>query len=452
MERRDQLSKASFEAASSGHRVRGERLPAFERLRVAAREETNLLFNNLMCQMKVDFLKAVYHELSARKASGLDGMTKQRYGANLEANLKELETRLHQGSYQPAPSRQTFIPKGDGDVRPIAISNFEDKIVQGAVARILETLYEPIFIGSSLGFRPRRGCQQAVRKVYHLLKKGERPYLVDGDIEKFFDSMDHQRLMAFLRRRITDRRFLRLVWRLLRNGMVKQEGEVEENQEGSPQGSVVSPLLANIYLHYVLDTWFEEEGTSHHQTMVRYADDTLFCFKDRVKAQDFLKRLQDRLRENQLQLNQDKTRIVDFRRGGQEVFDFLGFTFYWGKDRRQKTLLKLKTKAKRLRESIQAFKTWIQTNRNRHKLKALWKMAAQKLRGHYAYFGVTFNQKVYFYYLICIRLLYKWLNRRSQKRSMSWEQFHHRLRLKPLPKPWGCKSLNLTQGVFDFAV
>ena len=451
MERRGREKRKSQRQASFGHRAKTTMTPRLMRLRLLAREAPELCFKTVHHLLKVELLEAAFHRLDERKAVGLDGVSKDRYARNLAANLLDLEDRIQRGAYKPTLARQVLIPKANGKTRPIAISAFEDKVVQMAVAMIMDSLYEPLFKDVSTGFRPRRGCQDAIGKVYHLLKRNYRPYVVDCDIKAFFDSMNHDKLMEFVGKRISDQRFLRLIRRLLRMGVMTQEGE-ESNRVGSPQGSVVSPILANIYLHYVIDTWFEETHKKYDQQMVRYADDTVFCFRDTQAAHTFLESLKVRLRENHLELNEDKTKIVEFRKEGPNRFNFLGFTFYWGNTQQRTKLLKTKTEAGKLRKAILEFKLWIRTCRNRYPLKDLWKMAAEKLNGHYAYYGTTVNNKLGFYYFTCMKLLQKWLNRRSQKKSMGWTAFQERLRLFPLPKPWGCKLVQLNQGVLDYAI
>jgi group II intron reverse transcriptase/maturase len=331
------------------------------------------------------------------------------------------------------------------------VSNFEDKIVQKAVADILEALYEPLFLHYSLGFRPRQGCHSAIRRSYHLLKEGRRSHVVDVDIEKFFNSMNHGRLMEFLQQRISDPRFLRLIAKLLRVGILV-EGQTVDNKVGSPQGSIVSPILANIYLHHVLDTWFQKRFASHCRQMVRYADDAIFCFQKESEAKAFLESLRGRMEENHLRLNETKTKMVNFEPDQHQVFHLLGFTFYWAKDRKKNILLKVKTQAERLRAKIHEFKLWIKQNRSRYRTRVLWKKAAEKLRGHYAYYGITFNSKVNFFYQASLKLLFKWLNRRSQKKSMDWPKFSRKLQHHPLPKPWSYKLAKLDQGVFSYAI
>lgn len=452
MERRGREKRKSDQKASSGHCAIPAMTLRLMRLKLLAREAPELCFKTVHHLLKVELLEVAFHRLDEKKAVGLDGITKGRYARHLKDNLLDLEGRIQRGAYRPLPAKQVMIPKADGRMRPIAISALEDKIVQRAVAMVLEALYEPLFYEISTGFRPKRGAPDAIHKVYRLLKRNNRPYVVDCDIKSFFDSMNHDQLIEFVGKRISDERFLRLIRRMLRMGVMTQDGNVEANEVGSPQGSVVSPILANIYLHYVIDTWFEETHNTYEQRMVRYADDTVFCFKDQQAAEFFLQSLKLRLKENHLELNEDKTRIVDFRKEEPNRFDFLGFTFYWGKTKEKFKILKAKTSAKKLRSAISSFKTWIKGCRNRYRLKVLWIKAAEKINGHYAYYGTTVNNKLGFYFYTCVQLLFKWLNRRSQKKSFSWIAFQQRLRTFPLPKPWGCRLLDLNQEMLDVGV
>lgn len=377
-------------------------------------------------------------------------MTKSRYGKELEANLGRLQDQLHKGSYHPLPARQVFIPKANGKMRPLAISSLEDKIVQKSVADILMVLYEPLFVEDSLGFRPKRGCHTALQRLYHWLKDGTRPYVVDVDIEKFFDSVDHGRMIQILQKRISDPRFLRLIRKLMKAGVMK-DGEAVPHTMGTPQGSVVSPILANIYLHEALDLWFKENYENGFQKMVRYADDVIFCFKREEDAVNFHQAVGKRLEEYGLKINEEKSRVVSFKLKDHNIFNFLGMTFYRGSDRKRRPFLKLKTQAEKFRRSIQAFTGWIKANRNRYKLKVLWREARAKILGHYAYYGVTLNRRLGSYYFLCLKALFKWLNRRSQKRSITWDEFRKRLRQFPLPKPWGHECINIRQGVLNHA-
>lgn len=418
---------------------------AFWRLSQSAKSQPQKAYDNLMCQLKTELLHRSFHSLDSHKAKGIDGMTKARYGRELDNNLGRLQDQLHKGSYHPLPARQVFIPKANGKRRPLAISSLEDKVVQKAVADILMVLYEPLFTEASLGFRPKRGCQTALSRLYGWMKEGIRPYVVDVDIEKFFDSVDHERMMTILQKRISDPRFLRLIRKLMKAGIMVN-GEAVPNTLGTPQGSIVSPILANIYLHDVLDEWFHKHYGNHYQKMVRYADDVVFCFKRREDAEGFFQDLDNRLKEQGLNLSREKSRVVSFRPEDGNTFNFLGMTFYWGRTRQHQPLLKLKTQTEKFRKSIQAFTAWIKENRNRYKLRVLWEEAKAKLRGHYAYYGVAFNRRVQSYYFLCTKILFKWLNRRSQKTSMTWQEFLRRKARNPLPVPWGYQCLNIAQG------
>ena len=510
MERRGWQDKAGCKVTPTAHSSRMEVSQAFIWFTVKARQ-TDTIFNNLLHQIDVTLLRCAFNSLGKSKAKGVDGITKSRYGENLELNLADLHARIHENQYRTKPSRVIQIPKANGKLRPIAISTIEDKIVQRAVTMILETIYEPVFLDSSLGacrsilqkrkfqwrrlseedeqknrrrscsyvdgffaksdeagrmpmkfaageysdrllgFRPKRGCHKAIQKVYQLLGSGRRPYVIDVDIEKFFNSMNHKRLMEFLRLKINDRRFLHLVGKLLRT-MVREDGLDVINEVGSPQGSIVSPILANIYLHYVLDEWFEKIGAGHYQRMVRYADDVIFCFRDEDKAREFKPTLQKRLEEYGLGLNEEKTKIVLFEKGAHEAFHFLGFTFYWGKDRKRNVYLKVKTQAEKLRMKLAEIKVWLKKIRNRMSLNNIISELKMKLSGHYAYYGIETNSKTWVFYNLCLKLLFKWINRRSQKRSYSWKGFMDRLKHSPLPKPFLANKFSFAQDIFAFAI
>jgi RNA-directed DNA polymerase len=271
------------------------------------------------------------------------------------------------------------------------------------------------------------------------------------DIEKFFNSVNHERLIEILSKRIEDGHFLRLIRRMLRNSILSEDGEIRATERGTPQGAPISPILANIYLHFCLDTWFDENWAIHGQ-MVRYADDAVFVFTHQEKAEEFKEALKIRLQEfGNLALNEDKSGILKFdSRKPEGELPFLGFNLYWGKaGRNGKSLLKVKTAPKKLANAMAQFSDWIKANRGRKKLDDLWDLAAAKLRGHYSYYGVSFNHpKLNHFYFACTQALFKWLNRRSQKRSFTWERFSRRLMFKPLPKPTpGAQLIDITRGL-----
>lgn len=402
--------------------------------RAAKKEER---FNNLFCHLSVENLREAFRNLEKSKAAGIDGMTKRGYAVNLEENLQLLMQRLHKGTYRPQPRKRVEIPKTDGRTRPIAISAFEDKLVEWTVARILSLVYEPLFIESSYGFRPRRGAHGAIGLAYRTLKDDERPYVVEIDLKSFFDTVPQKKLMNLMRRRITDRRLRSLIGRFLQAGILQETGEISTSETGTAQGSIISPILANVYLHYCLDEWFLREHASRHAVIVRYADDAIFLFKDREHAGRFSAELKTALERCGLALNEEKSGIVDFRKHQGNVFHFLGFTFYWGKDHNaDRCQLKVKTEKRRLYKKIGEFADWIKKVRSRLTLDDIWNLAAAKLTGHYQYYGVSSNRpKLNQFYHIVVNYLFKWLNRRSQRKSFSWERFLRRLRLNPLPTP-----------------
>jgi RNA-directed DNA polymerase len=401
----------------------------------AARERQSERFTSLMHHFCETNLRRAFQELSGSKAPGIDRVTKDQYRKDLDGNIEALARALREGSYRPRPSRQVLIPKPQGGSRPLAVGCLEDKIVQTLAARILEAVFEPIFSRQSYGFRHGKSAHQAVGRLYETIHdRKDACVVVEMDIEKFFDSVDHDWLMDKLATRIVDPNFLRLIRTLLRADVLQASGELTPTELGTPQGSPVSPVLANIYLHFLLDEWFRQ---NHHASgrMVRYADDAVFVFEDLVTAEKFRAALVERMAEGKLRLNLGKSSIVPFsRRRAQGTVAFLGFELYWGRDAARKRLLKLKTQPKRFSRSVSAFTDWIKTARNRMKLDRLWQGARARLLGHFNYFGVRYNSaKLDHFYHLCVGALFKWLNRRSQRRSFTWQQFERRLAFLPLP-------------------
>jgi group II intron reverse transcriptase/maturase len=382
-------------------------------------------------------LRQAFQELDGSKAPGIDRVTKEHYRKDLDSNVAALAKSIREGSYRPLPSRQVLIPKPQGGTRPLAVGSLQDKVVQTLAARILEAVFEPLFSPRSYGFRPRKTAHQAVGRLNESISLSQDTCtVVEMDIEKFFDSVNHETLMQNLQTRIVDPKFLRLIRTLLRADVLKVDGLTQATMLGTPQGSPVSPVLANIYLHYLLDAWFEENHAPSGR-MVRYADDAVFIFKNGKTAERFRTELMARLAEGDLKLNLDKSAIVPFsRRSPKGTIAFLGFELYWGRDAAKRRVLKLKTQPKRLGRSICSFTDWIKAYRNKWRLDDLWRLARSKIAGHYNYYGVRSNSaKLSHFYFACVGALFKWLNRRSQKHSFSWEQFERRLRLNPLPRP-----------------
>jgi RNA-directed DNA polymerase len=424
-----------------------------------ARSNPTEAFTALMHHFSVDNLRACFAALDGRKAPGGDGVSKDDYGQHLESNLQALHDKLCQQSYRPQPVRRVEIPKADGSMRPLGISCTEDKIVQEMVRRVLDAIYEPVFLDTSYGFRPGRSAHDALRRLNQELMSEPVNWIVDLDLAQFFDTMPHKEILAVLSTRIKDKKFLRLVARLLKAG-IQTPGGVVYDELGSPQGSIVSPVIANAFLDTVLDQWFATVVKRYcrgYCALLRYADDSLAVFELEEDARRFMRVLPLRLGKFGLRLNQAKTHLLPFgkRHAWQALktkerlptFEFLGFTHFWGKSRRGVVRLKRKTAKRRFRRALVAMNYWLRTERNARTLPDLWRAIAGKLRGHFNYFGVTDNSPALGQFAYAVhRLVFKWLNRRSQRRSFTWEQFARYRARYPLPQPGPVVSLNPVWG------
>lgn len=421
------------------------------RIAQKAHDEPGLRFVNLFHPMKVELLRECFEDLRKDAAPGMDEMTKTAYAQDLETRLTDLEKRLHQMSYRPLPVRRVYIPKpGTDKVRPLGIPGLEDKLVQRAMVRVLEKIYEQDFIDDSYGFRPDRDCHDALRALSQTVEEGDIEWIVEADIKGFFDHVDHSHLMAFLDRRVGDPRMQRMVKRFLIAG-ITEDGIFSASDEGTPQGGVISPLLANLYLHHVLDTWFEQRfrpTCRGRARLIRYADDFVVCFQFRAEAEDFQRCLVKRLAEFGLEVEPTKTKVIAFgptatmaaQHKGQskpETFDFLGFTHYCSRSRDGKRFrMKRRTSSKRIRVKLAAFAQWLRDNRAKLKTRELWNQACGKIRGHYQYYGISDNfASLKAFGHAVERLLFKWLNRRGGKKRMSWEKFRKMAARFPLPRP-----------------
>jgi group II intron reverse transcriptase/maturase len=423
----------------NGNKIRGVQgtllLSRWLRISLRVHKDTSCVFNNLLHHINVQTLREAYNAMDKSKALGVDKVSKEAYGKNLEANLENLYTRIRNGSYKPSPKREVLIPKANGKTRPIEIACFEDKLVDVVVSKILSAVYEPLFIRNSFGFRQHKSAHGAIEACYYSLKDNKRPFVVEVDFSNFFNTIPHDRLMSMVKKKIADYRFNGLIRRFLKSSTVKSDGSLHKNSCGTPQGGVMSPILANIYLNEVVDQWFLKNYGSYNNIIVRYADDAVFFFKKENDAKDFMLQFKARIEAFGLSLNMDKTKTVNFSKSKENSFNFLGFTLYWGKQNKRRAL-KVKTQKDKLSRSFKAFYEWIKTNRNRMKLKELWSIAKSKLQGHYNYFGYWMNrQKLVHFYSEAIKALFKWLNRRSQKSSYTWESFSTRLEFNPLPMP-----------------
>jgi group II intron reverse transcriptase/maturase len=399
-------------------------------------------FCSLMHHYNSESLERCFNELDKNKAVGIDKVNKDLYAKNLKENIEKLLFRMKRMSYRPGPVRQTMIPKASGGMRPLGISNFEDKIFQKMTQKILESIYDPIFKESSYGFRPRRGCHDAIKALSNYLYKNEVETVIDVDIKGYFDSIDHKLLEEFLRKKIEDPKFMRYIIRMFKSGVLTK-GELKTSYEGVPQGSICSTVLANVFAHYVIDLWIEETVKPHCVGKIgyfRYADDLVICCRDKQDAVKIKRALKNRLEKYKLELNMEKTKEVPFSRRAYEkgikqgIFDFLGFTFYIGKSRKGNSTVKLKTSGKRKRAKLKNVGKWAREIRNRYKLHIIWKKFIVKLRGHIQYYGVSHNFKnVNEFSCQSIRILFKWLNRRSQKRSFTWESWGLYMKIFPAP-------------------
>jgi RNA-directed DNA polymerase len=442
-------------ATPSTHRGGATATTGIESIARRARREPGATYTALIHHFTVENLRACFEALEGTKAPGIDGVTKARYGEHLEDNLQALHQKLRQMAYRPQPVRRVEIPKEDGTTRPLGISCTEDKIVQELTRRILEAIYEPGFCETSYGFRPGRSCHDALRRLNREVMSAPVNWIADLDLAQFFDTMPHTDILAVLAERIKDRRFLRLIARMLKAG-VQTPGGLVQDELGSPQGSIVSPIIANVFLNKVLDQWVATTVKAHcrgYVELIRYADDTLLVFEREDDAQRVMRVLPLRLAKFGLRLNAQKTRLVPFGKraarralnAGQRppTLDFLGLTHYWGRSRRGLVRLKRKTSKKRLRRALVAINQWLRQERNERTLPDLWQAMSRKMRGHFNYFGVTDNSPALWQFDHAVRrLVFKWLNRRSQRRSFSWESFRRYEARHPLPRPGPLVSLN----------
>ena len=419
------------------------------RIAEKARRDTSCQFTSLFHLMTVELLRGCFMRLKDAAASGIDGVTKEAYAQDLEANLSNLVNRLHRMSYIPQAVKRVYIPKAGGKKqRPIGIPTLEDKLVQSGMVRIMQAIYEQDFIDDSYGFRPGRGCHDALRALSRTVEHGAVNYIVEADIRGFFDHVNQDTLMLFLNHRIADKRILRYIKRFLKAG-ISEDGMYRASERGTPQGGSISPLLANIYLHYALDLWFERrfrKGCAGDARMIRYADDFVVCFQQECDAKRFRVEMEERLNRFSLEIAPEKTKVLEFGAYAQqhakdrgekaETFDFLGFTHYCSRTRNGRRFrMKRKTVGKRFTAKVKAVKHWLKQNRTLPTAELMQRLSA-KLSGHYAYYGVTDNGGGIgrFYYEVC-RLLHTWLNRRGKRGCCSWEKFTLLLQRFPLPTP-----------------
>lgn len=428
--------------ATSAVRMTGQSWQTFLRaIADKAQRDRNHRLGDLYRQLNQSSLRQSFYLLRKEAASGVDGVTFQEYEKNLEDNLAHLVERLKRKSYHARLVRRKYIPKGPGKLRPLGIPVLEDKLLQCGAAQILMAIYEADFLPCSYGYRPRRGPHTAVRELTDELHWGKHNFVVEADIKGFFDHLQHDKLLELLGRRIQDGALLRLIRKWLKAGILEEDGKVLHPELGTPQGGVISPVLANVYLHYVLDEWFEETVRKANRgqcRLFRFADDFVACFEYRHEAAAFEQALKGRLAQYGLEVAPDKTKRIRFGRNGGPYngrFDFLGFEFRWEADRKGRPTVKRRTSRKKLRGAVQRMGEWLRTHRHR-KLPELMKTLAAKLRGHWNYYGVIGNSQSLNQYEYQVHgLLYKWLNRRSQKRSYTWKALDRAMERFRVPRP-----------------
>lgn len=407
-------------------------------------------FTTLAYLLKPDYLKDCYQELKTGKAAGIDGQRKEDY-TEVEINraIENTVARMKAKKYKPKPVRRVYIEKANGKLRPLGIPAVIDKVVQLGIKKILEAIYEPCFLNCSYGFRPQRNCHQALKAVHTMVMTKPINWLIDVDIKSFFDNVNHQWMIECLNQKINDPRFRSIIIKFLKAGVIA-EGKYYETDKGTPQGGILSPLLANIYLHYVLDLWFEHQERKNikgYSQLIRYADDFIIGAQTKPEAHQILQDLKERLKKFGLEVSTEKTQIIEFGRYATEnaknrgkrkpeTFDFLGFTHYCSKSNNDNFLMKAKTSSQKMNQKLKATNQWLKAIRNQVKIKDIWPVIGAKLQGHYNYYGINCNlYELKNYYYRTIRLTYKWLNRRSQKQSFNWNKFNQYLNRYPLPQP-----------------
>jgi group II intron reverse transcriptase/maturase len=422
-------------------------LTELESIAARARREPTGTFVNLMHMLSAEFLADCFQELRRRAAPGVDGASWEAYAAELPQHLARLVDWLKRGQYWPQPVRRVYIPKDERGRRPLGIPTIQDKLVQLAMVKILTAIFEGDFLPVSYGYRPGRDAHQALRALETALMTCPMTTVIEVDIKGFFDSVDHAKLLICLQQRVGDRKFLRLVERFLKAG-VMEEGRYQETEQGTPQGGILSPILSNIFLHYALDRWFTRQVVPRlagDATLFRYADDFVICTQDAEEARWLLGAIRERFARCGLAVSEEKTRLLSFgrkawerwRKGGgkPQTFDFLGFTHYVGTSRKGTYKVGRVTSRKKFRRSLKALKAWLKGVRNLP-LRDWWSLLAVKVRGHIQYYGVSGNfPALARYYDRALQLVVRALARRSQRSGNLWPWLHRYLKRFPLPRP-----------------
>ena len=421
-------------------------LPSLRGIARKAKQTPTHRFGNLSGCLTEAHLKHAFSRMNKKAASGVDKVTYLDYRENLAVNLADLIDRLKRDRYKAKLVKRKHISQAPGKTRPLGLPVFEDKMLQTTAADLLSAIYEQDFYDFSYGYRPKRGARQAADDLNVRLQFGRFGYVVEADIKGFFGHIDHKILLEFIERRVADKRFIRLIAKWLKAGILEEDGQVVHPEEGTPQGGSVSPILANIYLHYVIDEWFEEVVKSHcdgEAIICRYADDFVCAFQYSRDADRFYKVLPKRLEKFNLQVAKDKTMRIRFSRfqpGLKNRFAFLSFEFYWSKDKAGKLRLFRRTARNRLQSTKRDYSEFIKKSRHLRTPELIDKLT-QKLRGHYNYFGAVGNHNdLYRVYFDAVGMLYKWLNRRSGRKSMTWAKLKRMIAFRALAKPV-CKAI-----------
>ena len=413
-----------------------------------AAKEPQRKFVNILYLVNEGSLKANFYSLGRKRAVGVDSVSWQEYEERLDANIDNLLERMKRMGYRPQPAKRVYIPKDKNGKRPLGIPTVEDKVVQKTMSQIMEAIYEQDFYDLSYGFRPGKNCHQALKRVGEIINFKPINHVIEADIKGFFDAVEHEKLMELIRKRIADKKFLRYIVRFLKAGYI-ESGLLKEAKQGTPQGGNLSPILANIFLHYVLDEWFEKEvkpklvGQCY---LVRYCDDFVILVQYQQEARAVMSQLRERFKAYGLELNAEKSRVISFGRYEQgnalkqlrraNTFDFLGFTHYCTTTRKGKFKVSRRISAKRFRKSLRAIYIWLKALKNVISLKELWAQLITKLRGHYQYYGVSENvRRLQEFYHHVEGMTFKLLNRRCHKKSFNWKGFNKYLQRFPLPKP-----------------
>ena len=425
-----------------------------ERISQLSRENPDMVFTSIGHLIDKELLRQCHTEMDGKKAVGIDGVTKEMYGANLEENLDKLVESLKRKSYKPQPARRVEIPKDNGKTRPLSIYCYRDKLVQEALKRVLEAVFEPHFYDEMMGFRPKRGCHIAIKKLNEMIEMCYTNYILDADIKGFFDHLDHEWIVKFVESRIKDPNIIRLVRRMLKAGIMK-DFQYEESEEGSGQGSISSPILANIYMHYVLVWWFKERVQPNMKGfcgLVVYADDFVVCFQYKQEAEEFYARLKHRMGHFGLELEESKSRLIKFGRFAEadckregtkpETFTFLGFTHYCSKGRNGKFRVKRRTSRKKFRKKCKEINQLLKGELRFLPVKEIIKKLNQILVGYYHYYGITDNgPSLDRFRFKVIDMLFYWLNRRSHRESYTWKGLEEMLKVFPIAYGKVCVSV-----------